>query len=66
MKNVLLAASLSYIFYGFCEIRAAWVPVIVFGVFLAIVVAVDETFKDFKESVKRRQRLNRSIERLKA
>jgi len=61
MKNMIIAAMAAYIFYGFCEIRQPLIPVAVFLIFWFLIGAVEAEVNDFRESVRRGERLNRRI-----
>ena len=65
MKNIIISALGAYIFYGFCEIRHFMIPIVVFFLFWAIVAEIDESISDFKRSVRKGQRLNRTIDQMK-
>jgi hypothetical protein len=65
MKNMIIALMAAYIFYGFCVIRNPIIPVIAFVLFWVIIAEAEELVKDFRDSVKRGERLNRRINRVK-
>lgn len=61
MKNMIIAAMAAYIFYGFCEIRQPLIPVAVFLMIWWFIDAVEAEVNEFKQSVRRGERLNRRI-----
>lgn len=65
MKNAIIAALGTYIFYGFCEVRHFLIPIVAFLIFFALLCEVDEEIEDFNRSVRRGQRLNRRIDQMK-
>lgn len=65
MKNMIISALCTYIFYGFCEVRNFLIPVVVFLLFLTIFSEIDELITDYQRSVRNGQRLNRKIEQMK-
>ena len=65
MKNVIIAALGSYIFYGFCEVRHFLIPFVVFFVFWALVEEIDEDIKDFRRKVRRGKKLSKVIDKAK-
>lgn len=65
MKNMIIALMAAYIFYGFCVIRNPIIPVIAFILFWLIIAEAEELVKDFQDSVKRGEQLNRRINHAK-
>ena len=65
MKNVIIAALGTYIFYGFCEVRFFLLPFLVFIVFWLIVVAIDEEIKDYRRKIRRGKKLSKLIDKTK-
>ena len=65
MKNVIISALTAYIVYGKCEIKHLWIIPITFLIVWGMCADVDEQIKDLKRSIKRGQRLNQDIEKMK-
>ena len=65
MKNAIIAALGTYIYYGFCVEKSIVIPIIVFFLFWALVEEIDEDIKDFKRKVKRGERLSKIIDTMK-
>ena len=65
MKNIIIALLTTYIFWNdIAVIHPLPVLPILFVTFLFIILVFDETIADFKQTVKRGQRLQRKIKRL--
>lgn len=65
MKNVIISALSAYVFYEFCEVKHFMIPILAFLLILVTCAGIDEEIYDFQESVKRGQRLNNKINRMK-
>ena len=65
MKNMIISALLTYIFYSFCVIRNLFIPVVAFFLFLVIIAEIDELIEDYHRTVRKGQRLNRIIDEMK-
>ena len=65
MKNIIIAALGSYIFYGYCEVKSIIALLITFGLLWFIIEDLDESIADFKKSVRRGKRLNKVIDEVK-
>lgn len=65
MKNLIIASMGAYIFYGFCEMRRIPATIIMFLLIWIMFMDIDEQIADFKKSVRRGQRLNNNIDRMK-
>lgn len=63
MKNMIISALCTYIFYGFCEVKLWYVIPFIFLVFWMIIAGVDELIKDYREQVRRGRKLQRAIRR---
>ena len=61
MKNMIIAALSAYIYYGFCEIKNLIIPVMMFLLVWVACQEIDEIIHDFRESVRRGQKLQRKI-----
>lgn len=66
MKNIIISLMGSYIFwFRFCEVKNPAIPVIVFFLCWGIAAEIEEQVNDFKKSLKRGEKLNDQINRIK-
>lgn len=65
MKNMIIAALGAYIFYGYCEVYRIPTAIVMFFLFWAISVEVEEIVTDYMRSMKRGKRLNGKINNAK-
>ena len=65
MKNMIISALVTYIYYSFCVIRNLFIPVVAFFLFLVIIAEIDELIEDYQKTVRKGQRLNRIIDEMK-
>ena len=65
MKNAIIAALGTYIFYGFCVVKSFILPFLLFIVFWLMIWAIDEEIKDYLRMVRRGKRLNKIIDKAK-
>lgn len=65
MKNIIISALSAYIFYGFCDVKNLMIPVLAFVLVWVLCAETDEQVNDFMHSVKRGQKLNNRINKMK-
>ena len=65
MKNAIIAALGTYIFYGFCVVKSFILPFLLFIVFWLMIWAIDEEIKDYLRMVRRGKSLNKIIDKAK-
>jgi hypothetical protein len=55
MKNIIIAALGSYIYYGFCEVRNIIIPFIAFALFLVTIEEIEQDIADYNKKRKGRK-----------
>ena len=64
MKNAIIAALITYVFYtDFCVIKLWYLIPLMFLVFWGLIASVDELVKDYQKQVRRGQRLQNKLRR---
>lgn len=64
MKNAIIAALTTYIFYtDFCVIKLWYLIPLMFLVFWGLIASVDELINDYQKQVRRGQRLQNKLRR---
>lgn len=65
MKNILIAALTTYIFWAdICVIRPLPVLPLMFVTFLMLIVGIDDLIDDYRKTIRRGQRLQRRIRKM--